>query len=198
MEARGEILSVPAEKGDARNLTRSPGVADRDPSFSPDGKSVAWLSDASGEYALHLGMPDGMGPVRKVDLGLPPSFFYAPRWSPDSKRIALTDKRMNLWAVDVVKDEGEGRLRPLRYALSNLDPAWAPDARWIAYVKQLPNRLHAVLSTAGGEEDATGDRWAERRSVAPVRPGREVPLLRREHRRRPLPGWLDMTSMGGR
>ena len=75
LEARGEILSVPAEKGDARNLTRSPGVADRDPSWSPDGKSVAWLSDESGEYALHLRAPDGIGPVKKIELDLPQSFF---------------------------------------------------------------------------------------------------------------------------
>ena len=96
-EAHGEILAVPAEKGDVRNLTRSPGVADRDPAWSPDGKWVAWFSDESGEYALHLRAPDGLGPVRKIDLGEPPSFFYSPRWSPDSKKIAYTDKRLNLW-----------------------------------------------------------------------------------------------------
>ena len=51
-EARGEILTVPAEKGDVRNLTNTPGAADRDPAWSPDGKSVAYFSDESGEYEL--------------------------------------------------------------------------------------------------------------------------------------------------
>ncbi len=198
VEARGEILSVPAEKGDARNLTRSPGVADRDPSWSPDGKSVAWLSDESGEYALHLGTPDGMGPVRKVDLGLPPSFFYAPRWSPDSKRIAITDKRMNLWVVDVAKGTKEKVDSDLfDTPLSNLDPAWAPDSRWIAYVKQLPNRLRAVFVYS-----------LEERKARPVTDGRSDALSPRFDRGGKYlyfvastdaglaQGWLDMTSMG--
>ena len=68
-ESHGEILSVPAEKGDVRNLTHSPGVADRDPAWSPDGKWVAWLSDESGEYALYFRSPDGIGPVKKIDAG---------------------------------------------------------------------------------------------------------------------------------
>jgi tricorn protease len=143
-EAHGEILSVPAEKGDVRNLTQSPGVADRDPAWSPDGKWIAWLSDESGEYALYFREPDGVGPVKKVDLGQPGSFFYAPRWSPDSKKITLTDKRLNLWLIDIEQkalvkvdtDRFEGG--------SWFDPAWAPDSRFIAYAKLLSNHRHAI------------------------------------------------------
>ena len=102
-EARGEIISVPAEKGDARNLTNTTGVADRDPAWSPDGKWIAYFSDESGEYALHLRQQSGMGEVRKINLGSPPSFFYAPTWSPDSKKIAFADKRLNLWYLDLDK-----------------------------------------------------------------------------------------------
>src|SRR5204863_862956 len=100
-EARTEIFTVPAEKGDARDLTNTPGVAERDPSWSPDGKWVAYFSDESGEYALHLRNQTGMGEVKKLNLGNPPSFFYSPTWSPDSKKIAYTDKRLNLWYVDI-------------------------------------------------------------------------------------------------
>src|SRR5262249_42966960 len=100
-EARGEIITVPAEKGNARNLTNSPGVADRDPAWSPDGKWIAYFSDESGEYALHLRDQTGFGEVKKINLGNPPSFFYSPTWSPDSKKIAYTDKRLNLWYVDL-------------------------------------------------------------------------------------------------
>jgi tricorn protease len=96
-EAHGEILTVPAEKGGIRNLTRTPGVAERDPSWSPDGKWIAYFSDESGEYALHIVDQSGLGTVKKIDLGRPPSFFYSPLWSPDSKKIAYQDKRLNLW-----------------------------------------------------------------------------------------------------
>ena len=70
-EARGEIFTVPAEKGDIRNITHSPGVADRDPAWSPDGKWIAYFSDESGEYALHLRDQSGIGDARKISLGKP-------------------------------------------------------------------------------------------------------------------------------
>ncbi|PYV16699.1 MAG: protease, partial [Acidobacteria bacterium] len=102
-EVHGEIVTVPAEKGDIRNLTNSPTVADRDPAWSPDGKSVAFFSDESGDYALHIIGQNGLGPVKKIDLGQPPSFFYLPTWSPDSKKIAYEDKLLNLSYVDLDK-----------------------------------------------------------------------------------------------
>src|SRR5882672_5909567 len=102
-EAWGEIFTVPTDKGDIRNLTRSPAVADRDPSWSPDGKSLAYFSDESGEYELCVRDQNGLGKVRHINLGNPPSFFYTPTWSPDSKKIAFTDKRLQLWYVDLDK-----------------------------------------------------------------------------------------------
>ncbi len=100
-EARGDIFTLPAEKGDIRNLTNTPGSAERDPSWSPDGKSIAYFSDASGEYQLYIRDQDGLAPPKVIDLGPNPSFFYAPHWSPDSKRIAFTDKHLRIWYVDV-------------------------------------------------------------------------------------------------
>jgi tricorn protease len=145
-EAYGEILTVPAAKGDIRNLTRTPGVAERDPAWSPDGSWIACFSDESGEYALHLIAQSGLGPVKKFGLGDPPSFFYAPRWSPDSKKIAYTDKRLNLWYLDVEK----GTTMKVDSDLyedpsSALDPAWSPDSRWIAYSRFLPNHLRSLF-----------------------------------------------------
>ena len=144
---RGEILTVPAEKGDIRNLTNTTDVVERDPAWSPDGNSIAYLSDESGEYALHIRNQNGMGEVRKIDLGKPPTFRYSPTWSPDSKKIAYVDKRLNVWYVDLEKKT------PLRvdtdtyagpfYALNS---AWSPDSRWLAYTKQLRNHLHAVFA----------------------------------------------------
>jgi tricorn protease len=145
-EARGEILTVPAEKGDVRDLTNTTGAVERDPAWSPDGKWIAYFSDESGEYALYLRDQSGMGEARKIDLGQPPSFFYSPRWSPDSKKIAYTDKRMNVWYVDLdrptpVRVDSDAYELPFH----SLDPAWSPDSKWIAYTKQLTNHLHTVF-----------------------------------------------------
>jgi len=145
-EARGEILTVPAEKGDVRNLTRTTAVAERDPAWSPDGKSIAFFSDESGEYALHIVAQTGSGAVKKISLGNPPSFFYSPTWSPDSKKIAYTDKRMNFWHVDVEKG-APVRVDNDRYEdpSVNLAVGWSPDSKWLTYSKFLENHLRAVF-----------------------------------------------------
>jgi len=143
---RGEILTVPAEKGDIRNLTNTPAIAERDPAWSPDGKSIAYFSDESGEYALHVRDQSGMGEVRKIDLGKPPTFYYSPTWSPDSSKIAYSDKRLNVWYVDVAK-KAPVHIDTDTYAgpFNQFSPAWSPDSKWIAYSKQLRNHLHAIF-----------------------------------------------------
>src|SRR5271170_1683307 len=143
-EAHVEILTVPVYHGDIRNLTNSPGVADRDPAWSPDGKWIAYFSDESGEYALHLRSQDGLGEVRKINLGSAPSFFYGPTWSPDSKKIAYTDKRLNFWFVDLDKPTPV-KVDTDYYQSVGLNPAWSPDNRWIVYTKILPNHFRAVF-----------------------------------------------------
>jgi tricorn protease len=144
--ARGEILTVPAEKGDIRNVTHTPDVAERDPAWSPDGHSIAYFSDESGEYALHIGDQRGRSGVKRIDLGRPPAFFYSPGWSPDSKKIAYSDQRLNYWYVDLAK-QTPVRVDADLYAgpTHSRRLAWSPDSRWIAYTKQLPSHLHAVF-----------------------------------------------------
>ncbi len=146
-EAHGEVLTAPAEKGDIRNLTNTPGVMERDPSWSPDGKWVAYFSDESGEYQLCLKNPDGMGEARKISLGAPASFYYEPIWSPDSKKIAFSDKRLNIWYVDLakgtpVKIDTDTYDAPQR----TLNPVWSPDSRWVAYSKTLTSHMHAIFA----------------------------------------------------
>jgi tricorn protease len=143
-EAHGEILTVPAEKGDVRNITNSPGVADRDPAWSPDGKWIAYFSDEPGEYELHIRSQNGMGETRKINLGTPPSFFYGPTWSPDSKKIAYTDKRLNLWYVDLDKPTPV-KVATDYYEGTDLNPNWSPDNKWIVYTKILQNHFRAVF-----------------------------------------------------
>jgi tricorn protease len=145
-EAWGEIFTIPSDKGDIRDLTNSPAVADRDPAWSPDGKWVAYFSDEPGEYELQIREQNGFGKVKHIGLGTPPSYFYNPEWSPDSKKIAYTDKRMNVWYVDVesgktTKVDTDRYDTPLRA----LNPAWSPDGKWLTYAKQLPSHLHGVF-----------------------------------------------------
>ena len=151
-EAHGEIFTVPGEKGDTRNLTRTSAIAERDPSWSPDGKTIAYFSDASGEYQLYLQEQTGFKPPVVVDLGPSPSFFYGPRWSPDSKHIAYMDKHNRLWAIDVPGDAKAAAPKPVLVDQSiygsfgpNMSVSWSPDSKWIAYHRDLPNQLRAVF-----------------------------------------------------
>jgi len=147
-EAHGQIFTVPTQYGDVRNVSRLPGTANRDPAWSPDGRWIAYFSDASGEYRLCLRDQKGIEPVRQIDLGPSPSFFYGPTWSPDSKKIAYSDVRMNLWYVDI------DRRVPVKvdtspfasFAPTNFDESWSPDSRWLTYDRLLDNHLHAVFA----------------------------------------------------
>ncbi len=195
-EARGEILSVPAEKGNARNLTNSPGAADRDPAWSPDGKWIAYFSDESGEYALHLRDQTGMGEVKKISLGNPSSYFYAPKVSPDSKKILFTDKRLNVWYVDVEKGTmTKVDTNTFENPYFVLDPEWAPDSKWIVYTKQLRNRLCAVnvysLDTAKSTQLTDG--LSDARTAIFDRNGKYI-YFTASTDTGPTTGWLDMSS----
>ena len=144
-EARGEIFSVPTEKGDFRNLTQSSGAHDRSPVWAPDGAHVAWLSDASSEYQLMVGDPLGITPARTIAL---PStaFFSNPNWSPDGTHILLEDNHDNLWAIDTAsgsstKIDTDDYPDPIR----QFNASWSPDSKWITYSKNLPSHLRAVF-----------------------------------------------------
>jgi tricorn protease len=143
-EARGEILTVPAEKGDVRNLTQTPGTAERDPAWSPDGKTIAYFSDESGEYKLHLKDARGAGQAKQIKLGDAGSYYFHPVWSPDSKKIAYADNRQKLWVVDVDSGQSTPVDHHAYFSGPDFDAAWSPDSRWLAYTKVLTNRLRAA------------------------------------------------------
>ncbi|MBV9438580.1 MAG: PD40 domain-containing protein, partial [Candidatus Eremiobacteraeota bacterium] len=146
-EAHGEILTVPAEHGAARNISETPGAAARTPAWSPDGRWIAYFSDVSGEYTLQIRDQRGADPPRRISLGSTSTYYYVPTWSPDSKKIAYADSKLGLWYVDLA------RPTPVRVATSpfalfsetEFEPAWSPDSRWITYPNQLPNYLHAIF-----------------------------------------------------
>jgi tricorn protease len=145
-EARGEILTVPAEKGDTRNLTSTPGVVERDPAWSPDGQWIAYFSDETGEYELRVRDSMGRNEPKKIRLDQKPTYYLMPIWSPDSKKIAYLDAHLNTWYVDIeaqkpIKVDKDRYLFPPPQRV----PVWSPDSKWIAYSKRLPNYLSTIF-----------------------------------------------------
>ena len=193
-EARGEIFTVPAEKGDVRNLTNSPGAADRAPAWSPDGRLLSWFSDESGEYALVIA--DQFGGNRRT-VPLPnPTFYYTPRWSPDSKHLAFGDADRVLWVVDAAggaptRIDNEGFANPERL----IAPVWSPDSRWIAYSKRLTSQFNAVFvySLDTGKSTRITDGLADAVSPAWDAAGKYLAFLASTDYGLNV-GWLDMSS----
>src|SRR6185312_8462280 len=146
VEARGDIFTLPAEKGDTRNLTKTPGAAERNPAWSPDVKSIAYFSDGSGEYQLYIRDQDGLHPPKVIDLGPDPSFYYTPTWSPDSKYIVYQDKHLHLWYVEAAGGKPVKIDTAVRGSFGNrMEVTWSPDSQWIAYTRDLENQLHAIF-----------------------------------------------------
>jgi tricorn protease len=145
-EARGELFTVPAEHGVVRNLTRSSGVAERYPSWSPDGKTIAYFSDRSGEYELTIRAADASGEEQALTK-LGPGFRYRPVWSPDSKKLAFIDQRMRIQIHDLDSKETKEIAKELwlyEDGLSNLKLSWSKDSRWLAYAQDLENQHTAI------------------------------------------------------
>jgi tricorn protease len=153
LEFRGEIVTVPAEKGDPRYLTATTGAHDRGPAWSPDGKSIAWVSDESGEYELLVAPQDGKGKPKRFSV--PGSGFYDRlAWSPDSRKVALTDNSWSLWVVDLATGKATKVASERIYApQKTLKPTWSPDSRWVAYTLAGPTYVRTlhVYDTAEGK-----------------------------------------------
>ena len=144
-EYRGDIFTVPKENGDSRNITNTSGVADRSPVWSPDGKKIAWFSDASGEYQLMIGDQFGMEKPRVINFQKP-TFFFKPTWSSDGKFISFSDTDYTIWIVDVATGTSK-KVDTDRMAHPNrtMNPSFSTDSKWIAYVKILENQFKAVF-----------------------------------------------------
>ncbi len=130
--ARGDVFTVPAKYGPTRNLTATPGIHDRDAVWSPDGKWIAYISDASGEDELYLRAQDGSGePVRVTQVG--DVYKYHPVWSPDSHKLLWSDRKQRLQYVDIESREIKEVAQAAEFEIRQY--AWSPDSRWIAYLK---------------------------------------------------------------
>lgn len=146
-EARGDIFSLPAENGYVKNLTQSSGSAERFPAWSPDGKTIAYWSDQSGEYELWtMDVENNSAPKKITNYGA--GYRYRIFWSPDSKKVAFIDKAMKIKIVDVTNgmttDVDKG-LRMSHGALESFLANWSPDSRWLTYARDLENYHNAVF-----------------------------------------------------
>ncbi len=146
-EARGDLFTVPAEHGYIRNLTQSSGSAERYPSWSPDGKHIAYWSDSSGEFELMICPADGTG-EEKMLTKLGKGFRYHIFWSPDSKKVAYIDHAHDLQIFDMetsqmtVVDNIDWHSHP---SLSGVELSWSADGNWIAYTQVLENFQNVIM-----------------------------------------------------
>ncbi len=195
-EARGEIFTVGTGKGDYRNLTQSPAAHDRNPAWSPDGSQLAWLSDASGENQLLIGDATGIAKPRAIALPAI-AYFTDPAWSPDGKQMLLEDNHRSLWIIEVASGKATKVDTETHPDVSrNFDAVWAPDSKWVAYSKNLPNRLRAVYvySLTEQKPHAITDGLSDSLSPAFDASGKYLYFLSSTNYG-PRTGWLEMSSL---
>ncbi len=215
-EAHGEILTVAAKHGPTRDITNTPGVMEREPAWSPDGQSIAYFSDESGLYALHVasqyGSSEAGGPaVKKFELAKEAAYYFHPVWSPDSKRIVFHDNRLNFWMLDTASGKvttiGEKNIYG-GFSQSSYDVAWSPDSKWLAYPRSMPNHLHALFlySVESGQSTQVTSEMADSTLPAFDRDGKYLYFVdqhqrrrhvgRARHDQRPLPGHVQHLRRG--
>jgi tricorn protease len=143
-EFRGEIFTVPREKGDDRNLTNTSGANDRSPAWSPDGKSIAWFSDRSGEYRLYISDQDGKGAPREIKID-GAGFYDDPKWSPDSKKLSFADNSRSIYVTDVAAGTSEKVSSDVLYGpVRVLNHSWSPDSQWLTYTRNTTTYMNRI------------------------------------------------------
>src|SRR3989440_145377 len=156
--ARGDLFSVPAKNGTPRNLTKTSGAHERDAVWSPDGKWIAYNSDVTGENELYVRSQDGKGEPQQITNGAD-TYYYAPKWSPDSKKLLWSDRLQRLRYVDVtskaitlVDQDKYGEIEGY---------AWSPDSQWVTWARPEENGMSRVYlySLANKQQTAVTDSW---------------------------------------
>ncbi|UCC73709.1 MAG: PD40 domain-containing protein [Gemmatimonadota bacterium] len=146
-EARGDLFTVPAEHGPIRNLTASSGIAERYPTWSPDGKYIAYWSDRPGEYELMIRPADGSGPEERL-TSMGAGYRYRPYWSPDSKKLAFADQAKTIFIYDLERRrsvEVDHDMWMTHGALNRFRVSWSSDSRWMTYSRGLENGSGAIF-----------------------------------------------------
>ena len=203
IEAHGDIFTVAAKHGPTRDITNSPGVMEREPAWSPDGQSIAYFSDESGLYALHVAPQTGSAvagaaAVKKFALAPEPAYYFGTKWSPDSKKIAFYDNRLHTYMVDTTT----GKLTVVNdqnvyggFSSSTFEFAWSPDSKWIAYPRSMANHLHAIYlySVDSGQSTQVTSVMGDSREPAFDRDGKYLYFITSTNEGATSDG-LDMTS----
>lgn len=141
VSARGEIFSVPVNKGITKNITNSSGAHDRNPVWSPDGKYVAYISDKSGEYQIYLS--ENKNPDSEIQLtSFKDGYIYKLKWSPDGKNIAWNDKKLGLYSINIETKEITKVQKSIIWEIHDYD--WSPDSKWIAFSDQDAARVSQI------------------------------------------------------
>jgi len=156
--ARGDVFTVPAKYGSTRNLTQTSGVHERNSKWSPDGKWIAYVSDATGEDEIYMVSQDGKGAAVQLTKNSE-NYKYELRWSPDSKKILWSDRMQRLRFVDVEsKSIKEVASSPV-WEITEFD--WSPDSKWIAFGQQEQTSMSRVYlySLASDQSTPVTDGW---------------------------------------
>ena len=155
---RGDIFSVPVKEGITRNLTSSSNAHDREATWSPDSKWIAYLSDASGEYEIYIAKQDGSEPPVQLTTGAD-TYKFSIRWSPDSKKILWNDKMLRLQYVDISTKEVTLVDKSKVWEYRSFD--WSPDSRWITYSQTSENGMQQVMlfNTEDKKISPVTDEW---------------------------------------
>lgn len=156
--ARGDIFTVPAKYGSVRNITNSPGVHDRNSKWSPDGKWIAYISDATGEDEIYIEPQDGSAPPTQLTKNSD-NYKYQILWSPDSKKILWADRAQRLRYLDVETKTIHEVTSSKAFEFN--DYSWSPDSKWITYVKPEDDWMSRVYiySLENGKENDVTDKW---------------------------------------
>lgn len=141
LSARGDIFTLPSEKGITYNLTATSDAHERVATWSPDGKWIAYLSDKTGEYEIYIQPQDGSSPATQVTSGIN-NYIFGIEWSPDSKKILFSDRLGRLQYVDI-ETKALTLVTKGKYGLIN-SYSWSPDSKWIAFSTTDANRFSVV------------------------------------------------------
>ena len=158
--ARGEVFSVPSKSGVTRNLTNNSGSNDRNAAWSPDGKTIAFISDRSGEFEIWTVSQDGTQPPKQITKGAD-TYYYSLVWSPDGKKILFNDKKLRLRYVDVATGKITEVAQSGVWEYSQFN--WSPDSKWIVYVEPQKTGMNQVMiyEVATGKKIEVTNTWYE-------------------------------------
>jgi tricorn protease len=150
--ARGDLYSIPGKDGTPRNLTRTSNAHERDAVWSPDGKWIAYNSDATGENELYVRSQDGKGEPTQLTNSAD-TYFYAAIWSPDSKKLMWSDRKQRLRFIDVASKTVTQVAESKESEIRGYD--WSPDSQWIAYALQEENGGDKIYLFAMADKKST-------------------------------------------